>query len=139
MTLQTSSGSDTEPEKELYKAVFKQEYIPELRKEVFAFANAEGGTGLIDVHKNGVIVGEGTHGRCNVAGCQFIERCNSTGYHAICICKMYHDREQAGCRGRCFRRNNLSILYKGKEFRSGNDYVRKGSSSQPMTDESVEQ
>ena len=30
---------------------FKQEYVPEIRKEVIAFANASGGTILIGVRK----------------------------------------------------------------------------------------
>ena len=36
---------------------FKQEYVPEIRKEVIAFANASGGTILIGVRKDGAIIG----------------------------------------------------------------------------------
>ena len=36
---------------------FKQEYVPEVRKEVIAFANADGGTVLIGVRKDGMVIG----------------------------------------------------------------------------------
>lgn len=36
---------------------FKQEYTPEIRKEVLAFANADGGTVLVGIRKDGEIVG----------------------------------------------------------------------------------
>ena len=36
---------------------FKQEYVPEIRKEVVAFTNAEGGTILVGVRKDGSVAG----------------------------------------------------------------------------------
>ena len=33
---------------------FKQEYVPDIRKEVMGFANAEGGTVYVGVRKDGV-------------------------------------------------------------------------------------
>ena len=36
---------------------FKQEYVPDIRKEVMGFANAEGGTVYIGVRRDGAVVG----------------------------------------------------------------------------------
>lgn len=36
---------------------FKQEYVPDIRKEVMGFANAEGGTVYVGVRKDGVVLG----------------------------------------------------------------------------------
>ncbi|WP_448911239.1 AlbA family DNA-binding domain-containing protein, partial [Holdemania massiliensis] len=36
---------------------FKQEYTSDIRKEVIAFANAEGGTILIGIRKDGSVLG----------------------------------------------------------------------------------
>ena len=36
---------------------FKQEYVTDIRKEVIAFANAEGGQILIGIHDDGSIIG----------------------------------------------------------------------------------
>ena len=36
---------------------FKQEYVPDIRKEVMGFANAEGGTVYVGVRKDGAVLG----------------------------------------------------------------------------------
>lgn len=36
---------------------FKQEYVPDIRKEVMGFANADGGTVFVGVRKDGAVVG----------------------------------------------------------------------------------
>ena len=38
---------------------FKQEYVPDIRKEVMGFANAEGGTVYVGVRKDGSVLGIG--------------------------------------------------------------------------------
>ena len=38
---------------------FKQEYVPDIRKEVMGFANAEGGTVYVGVRKDGAVLGIG--------------------------------------------------------------------------------
>ena len=35
---------------------FKQEYVPDIRKEVMGFANAEGGTFYVGVRKDGAVL-----------------------------------------------------------------------------------
>lgn len=36
---------------------FKQEYVPDIRKEVMGFANADGGTVFVGVRKDGEVLG----------------------------------------------------------------------------------
>lgn len=36
---------------------FKQEYVPDIRKEVMGFANAEGGSVFVGVRKDGTVLG----------------------------------------------------------------------------------
>ena len=36
---------------------FKREYVPDIRKEVIAFANTEGGTVYIGVSDDGTVIG----------------------------------------------------------------------------------
>lgn len=36
---------------------FKQEYVPDIRKEVMGFANAYGGTVYVGVRKDGAVLG----------------------------------------------------------------------------------
>ena len=36
---------------------FKQEYVQDIRKEVMAFINSEGGTVLVGVRKDGTVIG----------------------------------------------------------------------------------
>ena len=36
---------------------FKQEYVPDIRKEVIGFANAEGGTVYVGIRKDGKVLG----------------------------------------------------------------------------------
>ena len=36
---------------------FKQEYVPDIRKEVMGFANADGGTVYVGIRKDGVVLG----------------------------------------------------------------------------------
>lgn len=36
---------------------FKQEYVPDIRKEVMGFANAEGGTVYVGIRKDGKVLG----------------------------------------------------------------------------------
>ena len=45
---------------------FKQEYIPDIRKEVMGFANAEGGTVYVGVRKDGSVLGIGDPDLVNV-------------------------------------------------------------------------
>jgi ATP-dependent DNA helicase RecG len=116
---------------------FKQEYVPEIRKEVIAFTNAEGGVILVGVRKDGVVVGVDkpdevmqqitnslkdaiapdvmpfvSVNTVELEGLQVVQIDVSTGTN-----RPYYLRE--------------------KGLKPSGVYVRKGSSSQPMTDDGI--
>jgi ATP-dependent DNA helicase RecG len=116
---------------------FKQEYVPEIRKEVIAFTNAEGGVILVGVRKDGVVAGVDdpdevmqqitnslkdsiapdvmpfvSVNTVEMEGLQVVQIDVSTGTN-----RPYYLRE--------------------KGLKPSGVYVRKGSSSQPMTDDGI--
>ena len=116
---------------------FKQEYVPDIRKEVIGFANAEGGTVYVGIRKDGKVLGvEDPDGvmlqivnslkdalapdimpfvRVNsveIEGKQVVEINVTTGTN-----RPYYLRE--------------------KGLKPSGVYVRKGSSTQPMTEEGI--
>lgn len=116
---------------------FKQEYVPDIRKEVMSFANAEGGTVYVGIRKDGTVLGvEDPDGvmlqivnslkdalapdimpfvRVNsveIEGKQVVEINVTTGTN-----RPYYLRE--------------------KGLKPSGVYVRKGSSTQPMTEEGI--
>ena len=116
---------------------FKQEYVPDIRKEVMGFANADGGTVFVGVRKDGAVLGiDDPDGvmlqivnslkdalapdvmpfvRVNtveIEGKQVVEIDVKTGTN-----RPYYLRE--------------------KGLKPGGVYVRKGSSTQPMTEEGI--
>lgn len=116
---------------------FKQEYVPDIRKEVMSFANAEGGTVYVGIRKDGKVLGvEDPDGvmlqivnslkdalapdimpfvRVNsveIEGKQVVEINVTTGTN-----RPYYLRE--------------------KGLKPSGVYVRKGSSTQPMTEEGI--
>lgn len=116
---------------------FKQEYVPDIRKEVMGFANAEGGTVYVGIRKDGKVLGvEDPDGvmlqivnslkdalapdimpfvRVNsveIEGKQVVEINVTTGTN-----RPYYLRE--------------------KGLKPSGVYVRKGSSTQPMTEEGI--
>ena len=116
---------------------FKQEYVPDIRKEVMGFANAEGGTVYVGIRKDGKVLGvEDPDGvmlqivnslkdalapdimpfvrvdSVEIEGKQVVEINVTTGTN-----RPYYLRE--------------------KGLKPSGVYVRKGSSTQPMTEEGI--
>ncbi len=116
---------------------FKQEYVPDIRKEVMGFANADGGTIYVGIRKDGVVLGiddpDGVMlqivnslkaslspdimpfvkvNTVEIEGKQVVKIDVTTG-----IYRPYYLRENG--------------------MKPGGVYVRKGSSTQPMTEEGI--
>lgn len=116
---------------------FKQEYVPDIRKEVMGFANADGGSVFVGVRKDGAVLGiddpDGVMlqivnslkdalapdvmpfvkvNTVEIEGKQVVEIDVTTGTN-----RPYYLRE--------------------KGLKPGGVYVRKGSSTQPMTEEGI--
>lgn len=116
---------------------FKQEYVPDIKKEVIGFANSDGGTIYVGIRKDGTVIGicdpdfvmlqianslKDTLapdvmpfvrvGTVEIEGKQVVEIDVTTG-------------------------TNRPYYLKDKGLKPGGVYVRKGSSTQPMTEEGI--
>lgn len=76
---------------------FKQAYVPDIRKEVMGFANAEGGTVYIGVRKDGAVVGVDDPDGV-MRSRESLERFFVPGCDAVCQGKHGGNGRKAGCR-----------------------------------------
>lgn len=116
---------------------FKQEYVPEIRKEVVAFANADGGTILIGVRKDGMVIG------VNEPDEIMLQAANSLKDSIAPDVMPFVSIHAAELDGKevveieVSTGTNRPYYIREKGLKPGGVYVRKGSSSQPMTDEGI--
>lgn len=116
---------------------FKQEYVPDIRKEVMGFANADGGTVFVGVRKDGAVLGiddpDGVMLQIvnslkdslspDVMPFVKVNTVEIEGKHVVEI------DVTAG--------TNRPYYIREKGLKTGGVYVRKGSSTQPMTEEGI--
>ena len=98
---------------------FKQEYVPDIRKEVMGFANAEGGTVYVGVRKDGAVLGIGDPDGVML---QIVNSLKDSLAPDIMP---------------FVRVNSVELDLREKGLKPGGVYVRKGSSTQPMTEEGI--
>jgi len=116
---------------------FKQEYVPEIRKEVVAFANADGGTVLIGVRKDGMVIG------VNEPDEVMLQAANSLKDSIAPDVMPFVSIHAAELDGKevveieVSTGTNRPYYIREKGLKPGGVYVRNGSSSQPMTDEGI--
>ena len=116
---------------------FKQEYVPEIRKEVIAFANADGGIILIGVRKDGTVVGiEDPDGIMLQAANSLKDSIAPDVMPFVAIRTIELDRKRV-VEIKVSTGTNRPYYIREKGLKPGGVYVRKGSSSQPMTDEGI--
>ena len=112
---------------------FKQEYVPDIKKEVMAFINADGGTILIGVSKDGMVFGVENPEEVMLRTANFLKDSllpdvmPFVSIHTVVI-ESRNVVEVDISTG-----TNRPYYLKDKGLRAGGVYVRKGSSSQPMT------
>lgn len=116
---------------------FKQEYVPEIRKEVIAFANADGGSVLVGVRKDGSVCGiEDPDG-------VMLQIANSLKDAIVPDIMPFVEIHAIQFEGKnvveitVSTGTNRPYYIREKGLRPSGVYVRKGSSSQPMTDEGI--
>lgn len=63
---------------------FKQEYVPDIRKEVMGFANADGGTVYVGIRKDGVVLGVSDPDGVMLQIVNSLKGLPGTGHHAVC-------------------------------------------------------
>ena len=116
---------------------FKQEYVKDIRKEVVAFANSEGGTVLIGIRKDGEVSGIDDPDEVML---QVVNSLKDAIAPDIMPFVNVVPREMEG---KHVIEINVSVgtnrpyYIREKGLKPTGVYVRKGSSSQPVTDEGI--
>lgn len=116
---------------------FKQEYVKDIRKEVVAFANSEGGTVLIGIRKDGEVSG------INDPDEVMLQVVNSLKDAIAPDIMPFVNVVPREMEGKHVIEINVSVgtnrpyYIREKGLKPTGVYVRKGSSSQPVTDEGI--
>lgn len=116
---------------------YKQEYVPEIRKEVLAFVNSDGGTILIGIRKDGTVTGVENPDEVMLQTANTLK--DSLVPDVMPFVSIHTEEIE--------NRNvvvidiatgtNRPYYLRDKGLRAGGVYVRRGSSSQPVTDEGI--
>jgi ATP-dependent DNA helicase RecG len=116
---------------------FKQEYVPDIKKEVLAFINADGGTILIGIRNDGDVLGVDDPDEV------MLQTANALKDSLIPDVMPFVSIHTDTIDGKNVVRIDISTgtnrpyYLRDKGLRAGGVYIRKGSSSQPMTDEGI--
>lgn len=116
---------------------FKQEYVPDIRKEVMGFANAEGGTVYVGIRKDGTVLGvEDPDG-------VMLQIVNSLKDALVPDIMPFVRVNSVEIEGKQVVEINVTTgtnrpyYLREKGLKPSGVYVRKGSSTQPMTEEGI--
>ena len=116
---------------------FKQEYVPDIRKEVMGFANAEGGTVYVGIRKDGKVLGvEDPDG----VMLQIVNSLKDALAPDIMPFVRVNSVEIEGKQVveiNVTKGTNRPYYLREKGLKPSGVYVRKGSSTQPMTEEGI--
>lgn len=116
---------------------FKQEYVQDIKKEVMAFINADGGTVFIGVRKDGVVIGVENHDEV------MLQTANSLKDSLVPDVMPFVSIHAVEIEGKPIVEIEVSTgtnhpyYLREKGLKPGGVYIRKGSSSQPMTDDGI--
>lgn len=116
---------------------FKQEYVPDIRKEVTAFANAGGGTILIGIRKDGQVVGVKDPDGVMLQVANSLKDSIAPDIMPFVSIHLNAMEEKPIVEIEVSTGTNRPYYLKDKGLRPSGVYIRKGSSSQPMTDEGI--
>jgi len=116
---------------------FKQEYVPDVRKDILAFVNASGGTVLIGVRKDGEILGVENPDEVmlQVAGSLKDSLAPDVMPFVSIHAEVMEGKNVVVVD--VSPGTNRPYYLRDKGLRPSGVYIRKGSSSQPMTDEGI--
>ena len=116
---------------------FKQEYVSDINKEAIAFANAEGGTILVGIQKDGQVCGvddpDDTMQRINNS----LRDTVSPDIMPFISVKTIIMDEKKVVEITVTTGTNRPYYIKDKGLKPSGVYIRKGSSSQPMSDDGI--
>lgn len=116
---------------------FKQEYVPDIRKEVMGFANADGGTVYVGVRKDGTVLGVSDP---DYVMLQIVNSLKDALAPDVMPFVRVNTEEIEGKRIieiNVTTGTNRPYYLREKGLKPSGVYVRKGSSTQPMTEEGI--
>ena len=116
---------------------FKQEYVADIRKEVIAFANASGGIILIGVRKDGTVIGVNDPDSVMLQVAGSLKDAIAPDIMPFVNIKTVEIEEKTVIEINVATGTNRPYYIREKGLKPSGVYVRKGSSSQPMTDEGI--
>lgn len=118
---------------------FKREYVPEIRKEVVAFANSDGGTILIGVEDDGAVCGlDDSDKVANQVSSSLKDAIAPDVMPFVDIDRIEMAQKQV-VKVDVSPGVNRPYYIREKGLKPSGVYVRKGSSSQPVTDDGIRQ
>ena len=116
---------------------FKQEYVPDIRKEVMGFANAEGGTVYVGIRKDGTVIGVEDPDSVML---QIVNSLKDSLAPDVMPFVTVHAEVMEGrpiIEIHVTTGTNRPYYLREKGLKPSGVYVRKGSSTQPMTEEGI--
>lgn len=116
---------------------FKQEYVPDIRKEVMGFANAEGGTVYVGIRKDGAVVGIDNPDSVMLQIVNSLK--DSLAPDVMPFVKVRAEAVEGKqvIEIHVTTGTNRPYYLREKGLKPSGVYVRKGSSTQPMTEEGI--
>ena len=116
---------------------FKQEYVSDIRKEVMGFANAEGGTVYVGVRKDGSVLGIGDPDGVMLQIVNSLKDSLAPDIMPFVRVNSVELEEKQVIEIDVKTVTNRPYYLREKGLKPGGVYVRKGSSTQPMTEEGI--
>ena len=116
---------------------FKHEYVPDIRKEVMGFANAEGGTVYVGVRKDGAVLGIGDPDGVMLQIVNSLKDSLAPDIMPFVRVNSVELEEKQIIEIDVTTGTNRPYYLREKGLKPGGVYVRKGSSTQPMTEEGI--
>lgn len=116
---------------------FKQEYVPDIRKEVMGFANADGGTVFVGVRKDGEVLGIDDPDGVMLQIVNSLKDSLSPDVMPFVKVNTVEIEGKHVVEIDVTTGTNRPYYIREKGLKTGGVYVRKGSSTQPMTEEGI--
>lgn len=116
---------------------FKQEYVPDIRKEVIGFANADGGTIYVGIRKDGVVLGIDDPDSVMLQIVSSLKDSLMPDVMPFVKVQAVKMEGKTVVEIQVTTGTNRPYYLREKGLRPNGVYVRKGSSTQPMTEEAI--
>lgn len=118
---------------------FKQEYVPDIRKEVMGFANADGGTVYVGIRKDGVVLDVSDPDGVMPQIVNSLKDSLAPDIMPFVRVNTIELEEKTVIEIDVTTGTNRPYYLREKGLKPSGVYVRKGSSTQPMTEEGIQE